>query len=56
LTRVVLPAPFGPRRPKTVPLLDGEVDAVERSGAAEPLGQAADFYRCRHVRHGAGAG
>ena len=28
LTSVVLPAPFGPIRPRTSPALDGEIDAV----------------------------
>ena len=38
-TRVVLPAPFGPRKPTHLALGDGDVEPVEREGVAEPLGQ-----------------
>ena len=36
-TMVVLPAPFGPSSPNTVPLLDLEVDPLERLDLAEAL-------------------
>ncbi len=44
-TAVVLPAPFGPSRPKTVPAGDLEVDAVEGDEVAEPLREALDLDR-----------
>ena len=37
----VLPAPFGPRNPNASPLLDVEVDAVDRDELAEALREAA---------------
>ena len=40
---VVLPAPFGPSRPKNSPSLDGEVDAGQRLHAAEAAGDVVDF-------------
>ena len=39
-TAVVLPAPFGPRRPSTVPGRDREVDAVEGDDVAEALAES----------------
>ena len=41
-TVVVLPAPFGPSTPSTVPLRDGEVDAVERAHLPERLDETTD--------------
>ena len=37
---VVLPEPFGPRKPCTSPAADGQVEPVERAGPAEGLDQA----------------
>ena len=39
---VVLPAPFGPRKPVTVPRVQAEGQVVDRENAAEPLRQALD--------------
>ena len=39
---VVLPAPFGPSRPKTSPARDLEIDAVDGGDVAVALDQAAD--------------
>ena len=39
---VVLPAPLGPSRAKTVPSAHGEVEAVEDDLVAEGLAQAGD--------------
>ena len=39
-TAVVLPAPFGPSRPKTLPCLDAEVDAAKGFDVAVALAQA----------------
>ena len=41
-TVVVLPAPFGPSRPKTSPPGDVEVDAVDGDEVAVALDQSAD--------------
>ncbi len=38
---MVLPAPFGPSRPKVSPLQDVEVDAVDDDAGAVALGEAA---------------
>ena len=42
LKAVVLPAPFGPIRPETMPSRDVERDPVERDDAAEPKRDVAD--------------
>jgi hypothetical protein len=39
-TVVVLPAPFGPRKPKTSPRVEG--DALERDASAELLREVVD--------------
>ncbi len=44
-TSVVLPAPLGPSRPRTVPLAHVEIDAVEGAHVAEGLDDAADDDR-----------
>ena len=36
-TDVVLPAPFGPSSPSTVPVGTEKLDAVERDDGTEPL-------------------
>ncbi len=41
---VVLPAPFGPSRPNTVPCSTRQVDTVHRDDVAETLDQPIDFY------------
>ena len=38
-TAVVLPAPFGPSSPKTLPGLDAEIDAAKRVDVAVALAQ-----------------
>ena len=44
-TAVVLPAPFGPSSPSTVPRGHRQVDAPQRADLAERLGQALDKNR-----------
>ena len=46
-TAVVLPAPFGPEHAEHGALSDGEVDARERLGGAEALGEALGLDRVR---------
>ena len=50
----VLPAPFGPRKPKASPRLDVEVDAVHGHELAETLDQPAGVHqrqRCACIHH-----
>ena len=51
LTRVVLPAPFGPIRAWTSPGAEVEVDGVDGGEAAEAAGQAAGFEEGPGRRH-----
>ena len=47
----LLPAPFGPRKPKVSPAFDGEVDAVDGDEVAVALGEAVRLdQRCRPPR------
>ena len=39
---VVLPAPFGPRKPVTAPCAGGEAQVVDRGDVAEALGQSVE--------------
>ena len=63
-TAVVLPAPFGPSSPRTLPRLHAEVDAAQRFDVAVALAQACRLdggvgrhaaYRTDRVRPEAGA-
>ena len=42
MNRVVLPAPFGPMSPVTVPACDGQVGVAQRGDAAEAHGDPLD--------------
>jgi len=47
---VVLPAPFGPSNPKTVPALDVQIDATKRLDRAIALPKGHGLYRgCGHL-------
>ena len=48
-TAVVLPAPLGPRRARTVPGPAAQVNPAQRLGAAEALGQPLGLDRVCHV-------
>ena len=50
LTSVVLPAPFGPIRPRISPLLSYEVDAVDGVNTAEVDLEAAGLEQLHPVR------
>ena len=57
LNSVVLPAPFGPIRPRISPSFDRERDAVQRDDAAETQRDVADFeQRARATADGSAAG
>ena len=40
---VVLPAPFGPRKPVTLPCIDGKAQVVHRQDRPEPFGEVPRF-------------
>ena len=50
-TAVVLPAPFGPSSPSTVPVGTEKLDAVERDDGTEPLLEIFDDDGVRHGDH-----
>jgi len=49
LNKVVLPAPFGPIRPRIWPSSRSNDTPVERDDAAEPQSYVADIEKRRHV-------
>ena len=50
-TAVVLPAPFGPSRPSTLPACDAQVDAAERLDVAVALAQPLCLDCCGRRHH-----